>query len=95
MTTPFYRRKGVLIVAGLLAIPMIALGWWLAAPLFQDDVVDEAFPITVPVGAGVPEAEAVPEEPMGDMAGDEAMEDVEMEEMSEDHTDQDEEEMAS
>jgi hypothetical protein len=91
MTTPFYRRKGVLIVAGLLAIPVIALGWWLAAPLFQDDIVDEAFPIAAPVEAETPEAEVVPEEPMDDMAGDEAMED---DEMSEDHMDEDEEEMA-
>ncbi|NND85360.1 MAG: hypothetical protein HKN46_09455, partial [Acidimicrobiia bacterium] len=45
MTVPFYRRKGVLITAGVLAIPVIALAWWLTAPLFQDDVVDEQFPL--------------------------------------------------
>ena len=44
MTVPFYRRRGVLITAGILAIPAIALAWWLTAPLFQDDVVDEEFP---------------------------------------------------
>ncbi len=44
MTVPFYRRRGVLITAGVLAIPVIALAWWLTAPLFQDDVVDEEFP---------------------------------------------------
>ena len=44
MTVPFYRRRGVLIAAGILAIPAIALAWWLTAPLFQDDVVDEDFP---------------------------------------------------
>ncbi len=44
MTVPFYRRRGVLITAGVLAIPAIALAWWLTAPLFQDDVVDEEFP---------------------------------------------------
>ena len=89
MTTPFYRRKGVLIVAGLLAVPVIALGWWLAAPLFQDDVVDEAFPVAAPVEAEVSEAEAVPEEPMDDMSDDETTD-----QMSEDHMDEDEEEMA-
>ena len=44
MTVPFYRRRGVLITAGILAIPAIALAWWLTAPLFQDDVVNEDFP---------------------------------------------------
>lgn len=44
MTVPFYRRRGVLVTAGILAIPAIALAWWLTAPLLQDDVVDEEFP---------------------------------------------------
>lgn len=44
MTVPFYRRRGVLITAGVIAIPVLALAWWLLAPLFQTDVVDEAFP---------------------------------------------------
>ena len=44
MTVPFYRRRGFLITAGVLAIPAIALAWWLTAPLFQDDVINEEFP---------------------------------------------------
>lgn len=44
MTIPFYRRRGVLITAGVLAFPAIFVAWWLLSPLLQDDVVDEEFP---------------------------------------------------
>ena len=45
MNVPLHQRRGVRIAAGILVIPVLALAWWLAAPLFQDEVVDEAFPI--------------------------------------------------
>ena len=40
----FYRRRGFIIGAVLAAIPILALAWWLASPLFIDRVVDEPFP---------------------------------------------------
>lgn len=40
----FYRRRGFIIGAVLAAVPILALGWWLASPLFIDRVVDEPFP---------------------------------------------------
>lgn len=43
------------IVVVLIAVPTI---WWLASPLFQDDVVDEAFPFELPTSA---EMETMPE----------------------------------
>ena len=45
MNTPLHQRRSVRVAAGILVIPVLALTWWLAAPLFQDEVVDEAFPI--------------------------------------------------
>lgn len=41
---PFYKRRGVIIGAALVAIPVLALAWWLGSPLFIDRVVDEPFP---------------------------------------------------
>ena len=41
---PFYKRRGVIIGAVLVAIPVLALAWWLGSPLFIDRVVDEPFP---------------------------------------------------
>ena len=40
----FYRRRGFIIGAVLTAVPVLALAWWLASPLFIDRVVDEPFP---------------------------------------------------
>ena len=40
----FYRRRGFIIGAVLAAVPILALAWWLASPLFIDRVVDEPFP---------------------------------------------------
>lgn len=52
-TTPLHRRPLVWTVAAVVAIPLLALGWWLARPLFVDTVVDEAFPLSA--GAVVPD----------------------------------------
>ncbi len=41
---PFYKRRGVIIGAVLVAIPVLAAAWWLGSPLFIDRVVDEPFP---------------------------------------------------
>ena len=40
----FYKRRSVQIGAVVLAIPVLALAWWLGSPLFIDQVVDEPFP---------------------------------------------------
>ena len=37
-------KRRLLIAAGVLAIPAIALTWWLGSPLFLDTTVDETFP---------------------------------------------------
>ncbi|MEX2655539.1 MAG: DM13 domain-containing protein [Acidimicrobiia bacterium] len=39
------------LVIAVLAVPALALGWWLGSPLFLDRAVDEAFPISAPVAA--------------------------------------------
>ncbi|NDJ75250.1 MAG: DM13 domain-containing protein [Chloroflexi bacterium] len=46
MIMNFIRRNPALaLFAGIvIAIPVLAVGWWLASPLFQDDVVDEDIP---------------------------------------------------
>ncbi len=46
---------GVIVLGALIAIPII---WWLAAPLFIDNTVDEAFPFDVPAPAEVAEMTA-------------------------------------
>ena len=43
--TPFYKRRSIQVAAAIVAVPVIALGWWLGSPLFIDQVVDEPFPI--------------------------------------------------
>ena len=59
--TPFYRRRGVLIGAAIVAIPAIALAWWLVSPLFLDTVVDEAFPTaSAPATNAEPSASTAP-----------------------------------
>lgn len=40
-------KKRVLIAAGVIAIPVLALAWWLGSPLFLDDEVSEEFPAAV------------------------------------------------
>ena len=39
------NKRRLLIAAALLAIPVVALAWWLGSPLFLDTTVDETFPI--------------------------------------------------
>lgn len=40
-------KRRLLIIAGITAIPVLALAWWLGSPLFLDDEVSEAFPTPV------------------------------------------------
>ena len=58
------KNKWVWFGAGLIiGIPVVAIGWWLLAPLFLDTEVDEAFPLTenatIPAGISQSEAETV------------------------------------
>lgn len=39
-------RKRILIAIAVLAVPALALAWWLGSPLFIDRAVDEEFPLT-------------------------------------------------
>jgi len=49
-----FRNKAKWIIAGIvIAIPVVAVGWWLASPLFLNATVDESFPLSS--GATVPE----------------------------------------
>ncbi len=64
-----FRNKTRWIVAGIvIAIPVVAVGWWLASPLFLNATVDESFPLSS--GATVPEGmtRAEVEQAMSDMA---------------------------
>ena len=47
------HRRTIIIVAVVVAIPLLALGWWLGSPLFLNKTVDEEFPYSV--GVVVPE----------------------------------------
>ncbi len=38
-------KRRLLMGSGILAIPVVALAWWLGSPLFLDTTVDETFPI--------------------------------------------------
>jgi hypothetical protein len=67
------------LIIGLLAVPGLALGWWLGSPLFLDRTVDEAFPTSSPMAAEAlsiaPEevdndALSTADEPMAEVAGD-------------------------
>lgn len=44
MTTPFYKRKGFITAAVIIAIPALAFAWWLFSPLLFDTEVNEEFP---------------------------------------------------
>ena len=51
------KNKWVWFGAGLIiGIPVVAIGWWLVAPLFLDTEVDEEFPLTenATIPAGIP-----------------------------------------
>lgn len=58
-------KKRLVIAAGILAIPILALAWWLGSPLFIDSEVNEEFPMAA--DAVIPEgmtAEEVEDEMM-------------------------------
>lgn len=46
----------------VVAVPAVAVGWWLLSPFFTDDVVDERFDTTIEAAARAPEP-AQPAEP--------------------------------
>ena len=50
--TATQTRQRILIAGLIVAIPAIALAWWLGSPLFLNKTVDEEFPRTV--GAEIP-----------------------------------------
>ncbi len=54
-------KNPIVLIAGLIGVMIVAgAGWYLASPLFIDDVVDEEFPLTAPGAeepAQMPEAE--------------------------------------
>ena len=58
----WYRKRGVLIGLGVVAIPAIALAWWLFSPLFLNTTVIEDFPraanAQIPEGSTAEEVEA-------------------------------------
>ena len=72
----FYKRRGVIIGAILVAIPVLAFAWWLGSPLFIDRVVDEPFPRAAM--AVVPDD--MTEEQVEEMMEEAAAEDVTVEE---------------
>jgi hypothetical protein len=37
----------LLIAAGVIAVPIVGVGWWLLSPIFFDKVVDEEFPFSL------------------------------------------------
>ena len=55
--------RNAFIVLAIIAIPIIAVAWWLLEPLFRDDVVSEDFPMSataeMPVGMTQSEAEDI------------------------------------
>ena len=80
-----YIRTHKLLVAGVvavLAVPLLALAWWLGSPLFIDDAVDEQFPLAamaeVPDTMSMADAEAtmVAADAQPDLAMDEVMVDA-------------------
>lgn len=56
-------RRNVIIALAIIAIPILAVAWWLLEPLFRDDVVSEDFPMSataeMPVGMTQSEAEDI------------------------------------
>ena len=41
---PFYKKRSVQVVAVIVAVPVLAIAWWLGSPLLFDTEVNEAFP---------------------------------------------------
>ena len=56
-------RRNVIIALVIVAIPILAVAWWLLEPLFRDDEVSESFPMSataeMPVGMTQSEAEDI------------------------------------
>lgn len=46
-------KRKIIIGGAIAAIPLLAIAWWLGSPLFFDDEVDEAFPMSA--GAIIPD----------------------------------------
>ena len=63
MTLSRKTKQRLLIGGGILAIPAIALAWWLGSPLFLDTTVDETFPAAAPITTGGVEAQSAEPEP--------------------------------
>lgn len=57
-TTPIWRRTGVRVAAIALAIPVLALAWYLGSPLFLDRTVVEEFPVAAPAESDATAASA-------------------------------------
>ena len=80
--TPFYKRRSIQVAAVIVALPALALAWWLGSPLFIDRVVDEPFPLAamavVPDDMTAEEVEAI----MLDAASTDTPADEEMPEMA-------------
>ena len=61
----FLTRKIVLIIVVVVAIPVLAFGWWLLSPLFLNTTVSEEFPMSatadMPTGVTQQEAEDIME----------------------------------
>jgi hypothetical protein len=50
---PLWRRTGVRIGAVAIAIPVLAVAWYLGSPLFLDETVIEEFPVAAPAESDV------------------------------------------
>lgn len=68
-STPIYKRRWFVLSAIVVAIPVLALAWWLGSPLFLDREVIEEFPraalATVPDDMTAEEVEAAMEDAEG------------------------------
>jgi hypothetical protein len=68
---PPMTKKRLMIAGGIIAIPVLALAWWLGSPLFLDTEVDEEFPMSanavIPEGMTASEVEAEMEEAAGSL----------------------------
>ena len=63
MTLTLTLKKTIIIAAVVIAIPALALAWWLLSPLFLNTTIEEEFPFSataeMPVGMTQTEAENV------------------------------------
>jgi hypothetical protein len=83
------NRRAVLIGVGLIGlIALVAIGWYLASPLFIDQTVDEAFPFKIPDTTNMEEMsdaemKALESEFMAAVPNEEILADLSVEEMEE------------